>query len=69
MNKRNQTVPKFNQDEYTTEEESFVPNTKIIKNDIKSIKAGAATKKIRFKRPISINIADRKLKTPRVAII
>jgi len=32
--KRNQTVPRFNQDEYTTEEESFVPNTRILKNDV-----------------------------------
>jgi hypothetical protein len=71
VNKRNLTVPKFNQDEYTTEEESFVPNTRIIKNDINQVKkredgTGRTTKKIRFKRPLSITLPDKKLRTPRV---
>ena len=66
-NKRNQTVPRFNQDEYTTEEESFVPNTRILKNDYQGTKSSAlAGQKIKFKRPMSINLSDKKLRTPRV---
>ena len=59
-------MPRFNQDEYTTEEESFLPNTRpLIHQAATSYKKGqkrlddaAAAKRPKHRRPMSITFSE-----------
>ena len=47
-----------------------MPNTRILKNDFQAIRTSgvmnAPSKKAKLKRPMSINVGEKKLRTPRV---